>query len=78
MTTLKAHFDGKVIVLDEPAPVGLVADTPVTVVVGSNGTSHIAEGDSLFEDLSRLARPLGLPPDFAAQHDHYTKGLPKR
>ncbi len=25
-----------------------------------------------------MAQDLGLPPDFAAQHDHYTKGLPKR
>jgi hypothetical protein len=80
--TLKAHFDGKHIVLDEPGPAGLSDNTPVTVVIGNgqpskNGQQPASAADA-FDAILGMAQDLGLPPDFAAQHDHYTKGLPKR
>lgn len=33
MTRLRAHFDGQHVVLDEPAPKNLRADTPIEVVI---------------------------------------------
>jgi hypothetical protein len=80
--TLKAHFDGKNIVLDEPVPPGLTANTPVTVIFGTGQAStngqHPTSAADAFDAILGMAQDLGLPPDFAAQHDHYVKGLPKR
>ena len=73
MTTLKGHFDGERIVLDEPVPPGLAANTPVTVIVGQP-----VEGETVLDKIAKLSRPCGLPPDFAEQHEHYVKGTPKR
>jgi len=28
--------------------------------------------------VAKLAKPAGLPPDFAEQHEHYLKGTPRR
>jgi hypothetical protein len=75
--TLKAHFDGKQIVLDEPLPPGLAPNTPITITIG-NGQANDAEEFDALAEIARMAQPLGLPPDFAAQHEHYGKGLPKR
>jgi hypothetical protein len=74
MTTLKGHFDGKQIVLDEPVPPGLAPNTPVTVIVGQPSDQE----ETVLDKIAKLARPCGLPPDFAEQHEHYTKGTPKR
>jgi hypothetical protein len=71
--TLKAHFDGKQIVLDEPAPAGLAPNTPVTVVF-ENGTT-----ESALEKIAKLAIETDdLPVDYSEQHDHYVKGTPRR
>lgn len=70
--TIAAHFDGKVIVPDEPVqlPVGqplrvqleLVPETPA----------------ARFADFLRFAADLqDAPPDLASQHDHYLYGSPK-
>lgn len=80
MTTLSGHFNGKYIVLDQPPPASLRANDPVTVVFAENTTANGAATPAtpIFDELLRLAAPRGLPPDFAAQHEHYVKGLPKR
>lgn len=74
MKAFKGHFDGKVIVPDEPVelPAG---ELRVSV--------EIAEPED--RPLMRLVRALEkLPPnpqartDGAAQHDHYLYGTPKR
>ncbi len=69
---VKGHFDGKQVVLDEPVPQDTPADTPVTVVF--EGLDGIAS----LRAIEDLACDADLPPDFAAQHEHYVKGLPKR
>ncbi len=70
---LKGHFDGRNIILDEPMPVGVAANTPVRIVI-ENGRQ-----DSLFDKLLGLAvDDDGLPADYAEQHEHYVKGTPKR
>jgi hypothetical protein len=75
MTAIKAHFDGKVLVPDEP--VDLPVDQPLEV--------HIRLSDEERRPLLDLARKLSqlphrreAPRDGAAQHDHYLYGLPKR
>ena len=83
---LSAHFDGKVIVPDEPVqiPVGVPLRIQVEVQAGAQSTDVAAEraGDTTgprFAGLLDLAADLpDVPPDLAAQHDHYLYGSPKR
>lgn len=74
MTSIRAHFDGKVFVPDEP--VDMPPDTPVRLVLASGGD------EPPLADLARLADSLpdvpGWPVDGAAQVDHYLYGTPKR
>lgn len=72
MTVLRAHFDGKHVVLDETAPPDLKPNTQVSVVVG-NGDAR-----SVLASIATLAIQGGLPSDFSQQHEHYIKGAPKR
>jgi hypothetical protein len=70
--TLTAHFDGKVIVPDEP--VQLPVGQPLQVHI-----ELVATKSARFADLSDFAADLpDAPPDLAAQHDHYLYGSPKR
>ncbi|MDP6111974.1 MAG: hypothetical protein QGG53_08900 [Planctomycetota bacterium] len=70
--SLKAHYDGTVLVPDEP--VNLPVGTPLRIQV------EVAEsGTSPFKDLLEFEADLpDAPPDLAAQHDHYLYGTPKR
>ena len=78
MKTLRAHFDGKVLQLDEPA------DLPVNQPLEVNVRALAPEvsGESPLQRLARLAREFPADPDWpadgAAQHDHYLYGTPKR
>ena len=76
MTTLTAHFDGKVLIPDEP--VGLPTDCALKVQVELIGGR--SAGDKPLEPLVELAKrfPVSGPRDGAAQHDHYLYSLPKR
>ena len=61
MTRLRGHFDGTSVVLDDPVPEGLRADTPVEVVIPDDRARALRE----FEAESRAfwSRPLvdGMP-----------------
>ena len=76
--TLKAHFDGRVIVPDEP--VDLPVGCPLVVHVVRPKVA--AAASKPLEKLAELARTLptnpSAPPDGAAEHDHYLYGAPKR
>jgi len=73
MTIVNGHYDGKGVVFDEPVPPDIAPDTPVRVFF-ENG-----ELRDLFAELGRLAVATDdLPPDYAAQHEHYVKGTPRR
>ena len=77
MKTLRAHFDGKVLQLDEPAD--LPVNQPLEISVRQATASP--DGESPLQRLARLAKEFpasGLPTDAASQHDHYLYGLPKR
>jgi hypothetical protein len=68
---VKGHYDGEKVVLDEPIPPEVQPDTPVEVEF-----KHPRQ--NVFDQIARLARPCALPPDFAAQHEFYVKGGPRR
>jgi len=75
MTSIRAHFDGKVFVPDEP--VGLLPNAPIRLVLVPE-----SDGDLPLLELARAAQrfpddPNG-PRDAAAEHDHYLYGTPKR
>ena len=77
MTLLRAHFDGKVLVPNEPVdlPVGQELEVQVTPVHGGGELT-------LLQRLAQISLDLPLNPDApvdgAAQHDHYLYGLPKK
>ncbi|MEW6252192.1 MAG: hypothetical protein AB1716_16255 [Planctomycetota bacterium] len=69
---IHGHCDGERVILDERLPAEVAPNTPVRVVfpaAGANGA---------LQRIADLARPAGLPRDFAAQHAHYIKGTAKR
>ena len=78
MTTLKAHFDGKVLIPDEP--VNLPVNCALKIAVEPAEKPQSQSNGSL-KSLVDLAKHFPIqdgPPDGAAQHDHYLYGLPKR
>lgn len=76
-TKLRGCFDGKVLVLDQPAD--LPINRPLLIEV-SPEPPPTADA-MLLEGLIGLASQFpatGLPADAAAQHDHYLYGTAKR
>ena len=69
MVTITGVFDGKAVVLDELPP-----DIPPNTRVEVRFPTQPRGLDALIAK----ARPADTPPDFAAQHEHYTRGTPKR
>jgi hypothetical protein len=69
---IKAHFDGKVIVPDEP----------IELPVGKSLNVHVelidAESAPFADLLDFGVDAPDVPPDLGAQHDHYLYGTPKR
>jgi hypothetical protein len=88
--TISAHFDGKVIVPDEP--IDLPAGQRVYVLVypaepekpagpadGTPPATGTEPGSSKFAWLEDIVADLpDAPPDLSSQHDHYLYGTPKR
>jgi hypothetical protein len=70
--SVTGHYDGNVIVPDEPLdlPTGQRVELEVRLVESVPGR---------FADLADLAADLpDAPADLASQHDHYLYGTPKR
>jgi hypothetical protein len=78
MKTLKVHYDGRVLVPDEP--VDLPLNRPLELSVVSLGKP--SEVPAALDKLAALAQEYPIraskPGDLAAQHDHYLYGTPKR
>jgi hypothetical protein len=78
MITVKARFDGRVLVPHSPLnlPAGCEVEIsltpPAPPVSPERPLTALAEIAYLFPDNPDY------PPDAAAQHDHYLYGLPKR
>lgn len=81
MTTLKARFDGRVLVPE--TPVDLPVDTLLEIQIVENNVASQPETNEpplagLQELLAALPCDPDTPTDLAAQHDHYLHGMPKR
>jgi hypothetical protein len=83
MIAIKAHFDGKVLVPDEP--VELPKGTPLVVHVEvpkpKKPKRHPKKqaDQSLWQKFAdNVVESDNLPPDLAHQHDHYLYGTPKK
>jgi hypothetical protein len=78
VTTLKAHFDGKVLVPEEP--VDLPLNCTLNVQVEAEKAPTAEKGEKTLAGLLELAKkfPATGPVDGAEQHDHYLYGVPKR
>jgi hypothetical protein len=78
MTTLIAHFDGRVLVPEEPAslPTDCLLEVHVSPLKDGKG------GRRPLKALAALAKQFPANPDSpgdaAAQHDHYLYGTPKK
>ena len=71
-TVFSGHFDGRVIVPDEPVslPVGQKLQVRVETIAADRGQ---------FASLAEFAAELpDSPGDLSSQHDHYLYGTPKR
>jgi len=83
MTIIRAHFDGKVFVPDEPVDLPVGERVEIPVLPAEPDLPPPPEGKTVAE-LADWIR--SLPPikgdsslgDSAAQHDHYLYGTPKR
>jgi hypothetical protein len=81
MTTVKARFDGRVFVPEEPVdlPVGYELEIAIEAPPLSNGgTTNKTALQQLAEAASKFPPNPDLPRDYAAQIDHYLRGTPKR
>ncbi len=82
--TIKAHFDGKVFVPDEPVdlPAGESAQVTVSITQPTVPSPEPPDHDFPLRSLADWASKLPPLPDSpgaaAAQHDHYLYGTPKR
>jgi hypothetical protein len=81
VTTLKAHFDGRVLVPDEP--VNLPVNRALKVQVEPMEQSAVPASEEkpllkLLKAIEAMPSNPDWPSDGAAQHDHYLYGLPKR
>jgi hypothetical protein len=74
---LKAHFDGKVLVPDEPVDLPKHCALEVRVVPVRPSSM---KGNSLrrLVEVAKRFPVTNAPVDGAEQHDHYLYGLPKR
>ena len=71
MVVLTGKFDGKNFVVDK-LPEGIPPNTPIRIIVGTGARP------SSFAEIAANAIDGNLPPDFAAQHEHYMYGTPKQ
>lgn len=73
--TLTAVFDGEVL-----RPVGPIDLTPNVryVVTVEQEVAATAEGENAWDILAKLTGTVEGPTDWAAEHDHYLYGTPKR
>lgn len=86
MVAIKGHFDGKVFVPDEAVGAELPRHQPLILHVevatltepSPTGASKAPQSAGLWDVLEKYAGSVEAPEDWAAQHDHYLYGTPKR
>lgn len=78
--TITVIYDGEVLRPETPLELRVNARYRVTIVptvVEEHEADSNKEGD-LWDLLDELAGTIEMPPDWAAEHDHYLYGTPKR
>lgn len=87
MIRFKAHFDGEKLCPDEPVTLPQGVTLEVTAAEASGATEPVKPQNPDVESVSpatlfqQIEQKLGLvegPEDWAAEHDHYLYGAPKR
>jgi hypothetical protein len=73
---INAHYDGKVIVPDEP--LDLPPNQPLVVRIESISENALAEESALTWIAENSCESPRLPSDLSHQHDHYLYGAPKK
>jgi hypothetical protein len=75
MTTVKARFDGRVFIPEQPVdlPVGYILEIPIHPPAAEAPPSPLR---ALAELLEAQPENPDWPPDGAAQHNHYLYGTP--
>lgn len=76
MVSLKAHFDGRAIVPDEP--VQLTAGQKLVVHVELAGNHPETSASALDWAIQNALHDPALPSDLSHQHDYYLYGTPKK
>jgi hypothetical protein len=77
MVAVKAHFDGKVIVPDEP--VDLPTGQPLVVQIEFAKSGKKPKGQSVLDWIvANRIKDDSLPADLSYQLDHYLYGTPKK
>lgn len=75
--TVNAHFDGKVIIPDEP--LNLAPNQPLIVRIEPvGGTGELTKEPALTWLATNAVESLTQPTDLADQHDHYLYRLPSK
>jgi hypothetical protein len=77
MIAINAHYDGKVIVPDEPVDLLPNQALIVRIEAKSMGESPARES-ALAWFAANASESTDIPSDLAHQHDHYLYGVPKR
>ena len=78
MKTLKVHYDGTVLVPDEPVDLPLNRPLELSVVSLEKSSGAPAALDKLAALAQNNPAQGASQGDLAAQHDHYLYGMPKR
>jgi hypothetical protein len=76
MVAIRGHFDGKVLVPDEP--VNLPQDRPLIFHVEVSKENGAGAGGDIWAVLERHSGSVVEPPDWSSEHDHYLYGAPKQ
>jgi hypothetical protein len=76
-TTVRARFDGRVFVPEEPValPAGTIVNVPFPATPPPSATAPLGD---LLTLLEKFPSKPDWAPDSAAQHDHYLYGTPKQ
>jgi hypothetical protein len=74
--TVNAHFDGRVIIPDEP--LDLPPNQALIVQIEPVGAREAADGSALAWLAANAVADDALPTDLADQHDHYLYGCPTK
>jgi hypothetical protein len=77
MIVINAHYDGRVIVPDEPVDLPQNQALIVRIEAKSMGESPVRES-ALAWLVANASGSADVPSDLSHQHDHYLYGLPKK